>query len=176
MPLGDGNESFIKCCHMATVIGLTLDHPTLNYTDYGTRDCFIGDGQCITELFDCHVILDGGEDYEFSAGDNDSINYFNCSMIIDGKEEALDKEIYKPFYYNGVDNWIRAFYQPDGVSYTYDAEAEYEAYMEDTLAFDKMYYYYGMDEEAEYHIGYLDFRGWMVGDEFYLNFGYVYQE
>ena len=176
MTLGDGNESFIKCCHLATVIGLTLDHPTLNYTDYGTRDCFIGDGQCITELFDCHVILDGGEDYEFSAGDNDSINYFNCSMIIDGKEEELDKELYKPFYYNGVDNWIRAFYQSDGGSYNYDAEAEYEAYMEDTLAFDKMYYYYGMDEEAESHIGYLDFRGWMVGEEFYLNFGYVYQE
>ena len=71
---------------------------------------------------------------------------------------------------------IRAFYQSDGGSYNYDAEAEYEAYMEDTLAFDKMYYYYGMDEEAEYHIGYLDFRGWMVGEEFYLNFGYVYQE
>ena len=38
-----------------------------------------------------------------------------------------------------------------------------------------MCYYYGGASAPEY-VGYLDFTGWLVNNEFYINFGYVYEK
>lgn len=176
MKLVGGKNAFIGACHLTTIIGLTLENPVFEDDSYYEMLALIADDQCITEVFDCHVICDGADYFEFSATGNDSINYFDCSMVIDGEDMPLDKEDYKSFYYNGVDNWIRKYYQGDGSDYKYDAESEYKDFLENRDAFDHMFYYYGGKEEAERHVGYLDFNGWMVNGKFYLNFGYVYEE
>ena len=59
--------------------------------------------------------------------------------------------------------------------YHYDAEREYTDFSVDSEPFIDMYYYYG-GQPAPTHVGYLGFTGWIVNDEFYVNYGYVNED
>lgn len=175
--------AFFGDCHLATVIGLTLDHPVIgdNSGSSGrTVSCFCNDGSCITEFIDCKVIIDPSQrgSYEFASHDNQSINFFDCSFVAEEngvtEEIGLDSGYIKAFY-NGYDNWIRRYYQERDGQYHYDAEREYTDFQCDAEPFIDMCYYYGGKKAPEY-VGYLDFTGWLVNDEFYINFGYVYEK
>ncbi|MBO7449982.1 MAG: hypothetical protein J6U54_06390 [Clostridiales bacterium] len=170
-------NSFFGDSHMMTVIGLTLDHPKISQgAKYEDNQVFFYSA-CISEYFDCSYIVnpDVVDNYHFGDTNNDSVNLFDCTSYIgkngDIKEHGLDDD-YADFYYNGYDNWVRRYYQGDGTEYKYDAEKEYEEFQKDPVKFYDMSYYLG--EEKEEYEGYLCFQGWLVGEEFCTNYGYVY--
>ena len=82
---------------------------------------------------------------------------------------------YEQTFYNGYDNWIRRYYTQSDGTYHYDAEREYTDFSVDSEPFIDMYYYYG-GQPAPTHVGYLGFTGWIVNDEFYVNYGYVNED
>ena len=176
----DKDGAFLGDCHLATVIGLTLDHPVIGDGSKHTANCFCNNGSCITEFIDCKVIIDPSQrgSYEFASHDNQSINFFDCSFVTEEngtvEEIGLDSG-YAQTYYNGYDNWIRRYYMQMDGTYHYDAEREYTDYQSDAEPFTDMRYYYG-GQKAKIYVGYLDFTGWLVNNEFYINFGFVYQK
>ena len=177
----DPDGAFFRSCHMATVIGLTLDHPNIGNGNPGrTIHCFNEGLTCITEYFDCCVIIDPSQKdyYEFADHDNKSINFFDCSFYMEeggNLEEIGLGSDYEQTFYNGYDNWIRRYYTQSDSTYHYDAEREYTDFSVDSEPFIDMYYYYG-GQPAPTHVGYLGFTGWIVNDEFYVNYGYVNED
>ncbi|MBO4688080.1 MAG: hypothetical protein J5636_06160 [Clostridiales bacterium] len=183
--IADPDGAFFGDCHLATVIGLTLDHPVIGDASGGSTagsvNCLCNEGStCIMEIIDCTVIIDPSQrgSYDFASHDNQSINFFDCSFLAEAngttEEIGLDSGYNKTFY-NGYDNWIRRYYLEGNGQYHYDAEREYTDYQSDAAPFIDMCYYYGGASAPEY-VGYLDFTGWLVNDEFYINFGYVYEK
>lgn len=170
-------DTFLSNCHLATVIGLTLENPKINVNTDATKYILIDDNSCITEVFDTKVVFDKDFEYcyEFSESGNDSLNYFDCSFIsVDSSTGATNdiglNDDYVSFYYNGNGNWIYDYYTRSG-DYSYDAKSEYADYLKDSSAFIDGSYY-ALDKNFVPSIGYLDIEGWYDGTTFYTEFGY----
>ena len=175
------DSAFLGSCHLTTVIGLTLDHPSFEISNPNRPvNCLCDNDCCITEFFDCEVIIDPSQEgtYEFSSTINGSVNYFDCRFRSDDGNQSKDiglKSDYVQDFYNGYDNWIRRYYRQSDGTYRYDAASEYEDFLSDTAKFTDMRYYYG-GVEAEPYVGYINFHGWIINGEFYINFGYIYEK
>lgn len=177
LTIPDADASLFERSHLSTIIGLTLDHPVLGENTHEVN-CFCDDGCCIMEFFDCHVIIDEDQAdlYSFASHENESLNFFDCTFEVQSGNSTskLSMKGYADYYYNGYDNWIYRYYMDlDNLCYKYDAAGEYADYLSDPDLFTDLRYYYG-GEAAEEHTGYLDFQGWLVDNEFFLNFGFVY--
>lgn len=174
------DAGFVDDCHLLTIIGLTLENP---YIDWGICDYLVGSYSCITEVFDCKVKLYDeyfNEEYQsFGAYDNLSVIYVDCEYTntdpSTGETEDQDMSMYSSEFYNGYDNWVyRYYYNEKTGKYEYDASSEYEDYLNNPEGFiTGQYYYDDGSETPEEHHGYLDFYGYMYGDEFMVNYGSI---
>ena len=175
-------KGFLSSCHLTTVCGLTLENPVIDGTG---RDCsyvLIDNLSCISDVFDCKVIIDSAyEDaYEFSDSSNGSLVYFDCAFESIDSETGTVTDIglvgnYAHEFYNGYDNWIMRYYKDEATGeYSYDAKSEYEDFLSSPESFyDCSYYYSDGEVPGEPHVGYLDFTGWMYEDEFLVNYGNI---
>ena len=142
IPEGPGNSSFIQRGHVATIIGLTLEDPTVP-----SEWVFVDDASCIIEFFDCHVVYTESRDSypEFSYGGN-----IDCSETKNGKETALSSDDYQTELYSSSDNWLRRYYQTDNGDYKYDFKTILAAYMTDPDEIIELNIYLGKNKYCQW--------------------------
>lgn len=170
-------HSFLSHCHLATVIGLTLENPMICVNSSDTKYILIDDLSCITEVFDTKIVFDKDFEYcyEFSETGNSSLNYFDCSFVsVDSSTGTVNdiglNDEYESFFYNGDGNWLYDYYTASG-EYAYDAAGEFADYQRDRAPFIDGSYY-ALDKSFVPGNGYLDIEGWYDGMSFNTEFGY----
>lgn len=174
------DSAFVSDCHLTTIIGLTIENPQFIDNTHDYIEVGLVNNSCICEVIDCTVIIDEDKKDNFQFGDpyNASVSYIDCDcyFVNDATGKLLELEL--PYdanteFYNGYDNWLKRYYQNDDGSYSYDAAKEYSAYQKDPQPFIDSFYYMDDGVERIAGTGYLDFIGWLHGDDFYVNYGSV---